>query len=70
MGMKIGEALFEYVDLVLTADRNRYEKITSKKKDKTDRKGNPKINKKSPHKNQERISIFSSMENDKLKHLF
>ena len=61
MGLKIGEALFEYVDLVLTADRNRYEKITSKKKDKAERKGNSKITKKSPHKNHERFSIFSSM---------
>jgi hypothetical protein len=24
MGGKVGEALFEYVDLVLSADRNRY----------------------------------------------
>lgn len=61
MGLKIGEALFEYVDLVLTADRNRYEKFTSKKKDKADRKSNSKTTKKSPQKNQERFSIFSSM---------
>jgi len=70
MDLKIGQALFEYVDLVLTADRNRFEKMISKKKDKADRKGNSKSSKKSPQKHHERVSIFSSMENDKLKHLF
>jgi hypothetical protein len=70
MGLKIGQALFEYIDLVLTADRNRLEKFYSKKKDKMERRGNSKPSKKSPQKHHERPSIFSSMENDKLKHLF
>jgi len=34
MGSKVGVALFEYIDLILSSDRNRIEKQRAKKKDK------------------------------------
>ena len=52
MGTNVAVALFEYVDLVLMSDRNRYEKVTAKKKDKhSSKKGQHKSSsKKSPNK--------------------
>lgn len=52
MGKNVAVALYEYVDLVLMSDRNRYEKVTAKKKDKhSSKKGHPKSSsKKSPSK--------------------
>lgn len=52
MGTNVAVALYEYVDLVLMSDRNRYEKVTAKKKDKhSSKKGHPKSSsKKSPSK--------------------
>lgn len=38
MGKKIAEALYEYIDLLLTADRSRFEKKMTKKKDKEPKK--------------------------------
>lgn len=67
MGRKIGEALYEYVDLLLTADRNRFEKKMAKRKDKE-----PKKQKQVKGKSGkvERSPIFSAMENEKIRHLF
>jgi hypothetical protein len=64
MGSKVGEALHEYADLILTADRNRFEKTQSKRKDKPEKvkKPHPKTSKRSPQKSApERASIFTSM---------
>lgn len=75
--MKVGSALFEYVDLLLTADRNRWEKKQSKKKDKgSDTLREPGLRKTSKSTNKskqikiEKPSIFSAMENEKIRHLF
>lgn len=63
MGSKVGAALAEYLELILVADRNRIDKRSKR------REGKKGGSKKSPQK-RERASIFSAMENEKIKHLF
>lgn len=58
MGRKIAEALYEYVDLLLTADRNRFEKKMAKKKDKEPKKQK---SGKGKHVKIEKSPIFSAM---------
>lgn len=78
MGMKVGTALFQYVDLLLASDRHRWEKKQSKKKDKivdskdssSYRKNSKNSNKSKQIKVEEKTSIFSAMENEKIRHLF
>jgi hypothetical protein len=52
--------LYEYVDLLLTADRNRFEKKMAKKKDKEPKKQK---SGKGKHTKIEKSPIFSAMEN-------
>jgi hypothetical protein len=75
MGSKIGVALFEYIDLILSSDRNRIEKQRAKKKDKEKDKQQQKMSVKqrkarSASKRTQKGCIFAAMENEKIKHLF
>ena len=75
MGSKVGVALFEYIDLILSSDRNRIEKQRAKKRDKEKDKQHKKMSVKqskvkSTSKRTEKICIFAAMENEKIKHLF
>lgn len=66
------------MDLLLASDRHRWEKKQSKKKDKivdskdssSYRKNSKNSNKSKQIKVEEKTSIFSAMENEKIRHLF
>jgi cytosolic carboxypeptidase protein 2/3 len=67
VGFKTAVALYEYTDLLIAADRTRWEKKQAKKEKepaKKEKKG------RSKQKVREKPSIFSAMENEKIRHLF